>query len=117
MCPGHQEKERCVMSEEFKMVSEEELEKIAGGVDGMVGLYDGPYKTVSGIQTGYLALRSDPSYNARNEIGQLNNGDRVKVCGNDAITDHDFDKGYTSYTWVYSPRLNKSGWVNSRFIR
>ncbi len=106
------------MLDEFKKVSEEELENIAGGVDGMVGLYDGPYKTVHGIETGYLALRSDPSYNASNEIGRLNNGDRVKICGNGAFAENDFDKGgYTNYTWVYSPRLNKSGWVNSRFIK
>jgi len=106
------------MKNEFKKVTLEELKNIAGGVEGMVGLYDGPYKTVHGLQSGWLALRSKPCYNANNEIGKLYNGYKVKVCGNDAIADHDFDKGgVTYYTWVYSPDLNKSGWVNSRFIR
>lgn len=106
------------MMNEFKKVTPEELEKISGGVDGMVGLYDGPYKTVHGLQSGWLALRSKPCYNANNEIGKLYNGYKVKVCGNGAFAEHDFDKGgATNYIWVYSPDLNKSGWVNSRFIR
>lgn len=101
----------------MKKISESELNEISGGVDGMVGLFDGEYRTVHGLTSGWLAMRSDPSYNSNNEIGKLYNGDRVKIIGNDAITDRDFDKGpVTTYTWVYSEKLNKSGWVNKRFI-
>ena len=73
----------------------------AGGVDGKVGL-----------ETGWLALRSDFTYDYSNEIGQLSNGMKVQVVGNGAE-----GKDGRSYTWVYSPDLKKSGWVNSNFIK
>ena len=88
-------------------LSDDELKEIAGGVDGWRGLYDGPWKTVCNLQTGWLALRTEPEYAYSNEIGQLYNGDVVQICGNGS------DNGYI---WVYSPKLNKSGWVNERFI-
>ena len=105
------------MENEFKKVTSEELDEVSGGRDGIHGMYAGPIKTVHGLESGWLALRSEPCYDASNEIGKLYNGDKVQVIGNDALTDHDFDgPGMTSYTWVYSKKLNKSGWVNSRFI-
>ena len=105
------------MMNEYKKMSSEELAQVAGGIDGKVGLDEGPMRTVHGLQSGWLALRSDPCYDASNEIGKLYNDDSVQIMGNAAITDNDFDKApVTSYTWVYSPRLNKSGWVNRRFI-
>ncbi len=105
------------MTNEYKEMNNEELKQTVGGRDGKVGLWEGPTRTVHGLQTGWLALRSEPRYDYHNEIGQLYNGDVVQIMGNDAITEHDFDKAeYTAYTWVYSKRLNKSGWVNSRFI-
>ena len=86
---------------EKHIVSEEELKSIAGGIDGWHGLYDdGPWKTV-------CFLRTYPAYDYSNEIGQLYNGDFVQICGNGS------DNGYV---WVYSPKLNKSGWVNSNFL-
>lgn len=101
------------MSDDFKKLSEDELMKAAGGVDGKVGLDpDGPWKTVSGLERGWLALRSDFTYDYSNEIGQLSNGMKVQVIGNGAE-----GKDRRSYTWVYSPDLNKSGWVNSDFIK
>lgn len=105
------------MANEFEKLNNEELTEAAGGRHGKHGLFEGPTRTVHGLQTGWLALRSEPCYDYNNEIGQLYNGDKVQIIGNAAITDNDFDKApVTSYTWVYSPRLNKSGWVNSRFI-
>lgn len=106
------------MAENMKKISEAELSEISGGVDGMVGLFDdGEYKTVAGIQKNYLALRTEPCYKYENEIGKLYNGDRVKICGNGAVADHDFGGQQTGYVWVYAPTLNKSGWVNSSFLR
>ena len=89
------------MSDNFKKLTEEELMNAAGGVDGKVGL-----------ETGWLALRSDFTYDYSNEIGQLSNGMKVQVVGNGTK-----GKDGRSYTWVYSPDLKKSGWVNSNFIK
>ncbi|MDO5475848.1 MAG: hypothetical protein Q4F43_01900 [Eubacteriales bacterium] len=107
------------MSKEFKKLTIEELEKLSGGAVGKAGLFnDGDWKVVAGLVTGYLALRSAPCYDSSNEIGQLHNDDYVQICGNDTIVDHDFDKGGpTSYSFVYSPRLYMTGYVNSRFLR
>ena len=105
------------MTNEYKKMSNEELVQAVGGRHGKKGLCEGPIRTVHGLQSGWLALRSEPRYDYRNEIGQLYNGDEVQIIGNDAMTEHDFDKTeYTGYTWVYSKRLNMSGWVNRRFI-
>ena len=101
------------MAEEFKKVSLEELNEIAGGVDGKVGLdMSGPWMKVKNLQTGWLALRSEPVYDYKNEIGQLFNGDDVQIIGNGTGLCEDG----RSYVWVYSPKLNKSGWVNDQFI-
>lgn len=95
------------MDTEIKIVSEEELKDISGGAYGKVGLFEGPWTKVCRLQTGWLAIRTDPSYDFDNEIGQLYNGDDVQIIGNGS------DNGYI---WVWSPRLNRSGWVNANFI-
>ena len=56
---------------------------------------------------GYLALRSAPSFDASNEIGQLRTGDTVLVTGGQSAG---------SYVWVYSPKYNTNGYVNAGFI-
>ena len=57
---------------------------------------------------GYLALRSAPSFDASNEIGQLHSGDTVLVTGSQSSG---------SYVWVYSPKYNTNGYVNAGFLR
>lgn len=94
------------MAEEFKKVNEEELAEVAGGVDGNHGSFYGPWRTVRNLKKGWLALRTAPAYDYSNEIGHLYNGDDVQIRGN-SVGD---------YTWVYSPKLNKSGYVNRNFI-
>ena len=100
-----------IMSEnkniELKALSENELNEITGGADGKVGLYEGPWKTVCNLQTGWLAIRTAPCYDYTNEIGQLYNGDSVQIIGNGSGN---------GYIWVWAPRINKSGWVNENFI-
>ena len=64
------------------------------------------WKTVS--VDGYLALRTAPSFDASNEIGQLHSGDTVLVTGSQASG---------SYVWVYSPKYNANGYVNAGFLR
>ena len=57
------------------------------------------------VASGYLALRSAPSFNASNEIGKLYTGETVEV------------QDYSGqYWWVYSPKLNRSGYVNSDYL-
>ena len=65
----------------------------------------GTWKTVR-VDSGYLALRDAPSYDSRDEIGQLNNGDTVMVEG----------ECDGSYIYVYSPKYGTSGWVNAGFL-
>ena len=86
----------------------EEMEKIVGGVDGKQAFFEGPKMHVCGIETGWLALRTAPKYDPKNEIGQLYNGEEVQVY---------YDCTRNGYTWVYFPKLNKSGWVNSNFVK
>ena len=86
----------------------EDMEKIVGGADGKQAFFEGPKMRVCGIETGWLALRTEPKYDPKNEIGQLYNGEEVQIIGGDT------DNGYT---WVYFEKLNKSGWVNNLFIK
>ena len=92
---------------ELKKIDMENLEEIVGGQDGKVGLWEGPWKTVMNLKTGYLAIRTQPAYDDSNIIGELYNGESVQITGNGT------DNGYI---WVWSPKVNKSGWVNSSFI-
>lgn len=64
------------------------------------------HATVRGVQ-GTLPLRSAPSDNDDNIIGRLNNGNEVELLG--------CNRG--NYTWVYSPKLEKSGWVDVNYLK
>ena len=66
----------------------------------------GDWKTVS-VSSGYLALRSDASYDDTNEIGQLKSGDTVEIEGTGSAG---------SYVFVYSPKYDRCGWVNAGFL-
>ena len=61
--------------------------------------------TVS-VTKGYLALRTAKAYDSRNEIGELYSGDTVQVQ----------DTSDSTYWYVYSPKLNKSGYVNRNYL-
>lgn len=58
------------------------------------------------VKSGYLALRNTAAYNDSNEIGQLNTGDTVLVK----------DSSDSTYWYVYVPKLDKSGYVDNRYI-
>ena len=47
----------------------EDMEKIVGGADGKQAFFEGPKMHVCGIETGWLALRTEPKYDPKNEIG------------------------------------------------
>ena len=59
------------------------------------------------VADGYLALRNAKAYDDANEIGQLNNGDTVQVQ----------DSSGSTYWYVYSSRLGKSGYVNKNYLQ
>lgn len=94
--------------EEMKLQSDAELEQVAGGYssDGWV--------TVTGLHKGFLALRSAPGYDRKNEIAgsESYNGDLLQITGGST-------KGFDgeTYLWVYNPRTGKSGWTNARYLR
>ena len=67
----------------------------------------GAWKTVK-VDSGYLALRRDVSYDQSNEIGQLYTGDQVEIQGSGC---------QGSYVFVYSPKYGCNGWVNAGFLR
>ena len=68
------------MTNDIRKMNEQELNQVAGGIDGFCGLDpDGPWTTVTGLTSGWLALRSDYKYDPSNEIGRLYNGDRVQI--------------------------------------
>lgn len=58
------------------------------------------------VESGYLALRSQASYNDSNEIGRLNTGDTVQVK----------DTSDSNYWYVYSPQLDKTGYVDKDYL-
>ncbi len=58
------------------------------------------------VAKGYLALRTDKSYDERNEIGELYSGDTVEVL----------DYSDSSYWYVYASGLGKYGYVNKDYL-
>ena len=67
--------------------------------------FAGTMYTVS-VSKGYLALRTAKAYDDKNEIGELYSGDTVQVQ----------DTSDSTYWYVYSPKLNKSGYVNRNYL-
>ncbi len=68
-------------------------------------LENGPYCDVS-VTEGYLAIRSEKSYDASNEIGKLYAGDTVLV-----LNDSD-----PEYWLIYSLDKQKAGYVNNEYL-
>ena len=58
------------------------------------------------VAKGYLALRSEPAYDERNEIAPLDTGDTVQLRAT----------GFGDYCYVYSPRWQCSGYVNASYL-
>jgi hypothetical protein len=77
---------------------------VAGSKANTSSASSGSSYTVSGTKH-YLALRSAASYSAKNEIGKLYNGETVTV-----------QNASGSYWYVYSSKLNKSGYVNKKYL-
>ena len=58
------------------------------------------------VSSGYLALRNAKAYDSANEIGKLYTGDTVQVL----------DHSGSTYWYVYSSKLMKSGYVNKDYL-
>ncbi len=80
------------------MMNEKELEMVTGGA------------VVRGTKN-YLALRSRTVYSRKTEIGRLYNGEHV------TILKKGFKNAGYHYTLVYSPRLGKTGYVVSAYVK
>ena len=98
---------------DINKINPEELENVAGGL----GAGPGEWKTVTGIQSGYLAIRTMPAANYENEINHtgLVNGDKVQVTGG-TVQGTTFGGGAATYVWVFVPKTGVSGYVNAAFL-
>lgn len=97
------------MSEEKKL-NEQELE----GVNGGYGYYNNNgWMTVCKLQSGYLAMRTKPTYDYSNEIRgcELYNGDQVQITGS-----YVGGSDGKTYVWVFSPKSGISGYVNAYYL-
>ena len=85
---------------EFEKMNEQELESVAGGFS------TGTWVTVSGLQTGYLALRTAPNYDYANEIrgSESYNGQILQITGGDRA-----GPDGRVYVWGFNPRSGMSG--------
>ena len=61
-----------ILTNEFRKMSNEKLLPATGGKDDKVGINEGSVRTVYGLESVRLALRSDPCHDDRNEIGRVN---------------------------------------------
>ena len=94
---------------ELNKINEMEVENVTGGN----GYEANGYRTVSGVQTGYLAIRTAPTYDYANEIrgSELNNGDQVILMGVPVVG----SDGRT-YVYVQAVKNGTQGYVNAKFL-
>ena len=95
--------------EEFNKLDDMQLEEITGGAR-KTG--DNGYRKVAKLKKGWLALRTKPYYDERNEIAHLFNGDKVRIVNFTLIRSSD---GHQYYL-VYSPKFRKQGYVNAAYL-
>ena len=95
---------------ELNKINEMEVESVNGGN----GYNADGYRTVTGLQTGWLAIRTAPTYDYANEIrgSELYNGDQVILMGAPVIG----SDGRT-YVFVQSCKNGTQGYVNAAFLR
>ena len=86
-------------------INESNLENVAGG-------YTGPemwHLAQPKVQSGYLALRSQPSWNDSNEIAQIYPGSRFYVDTNTTATGSGYMYYFANYNGI-------RGWVNASYL-
>ena len=94
---------------ELNKINEMAVENVTGGN----GYDTNSYRTVSGVQTGYLSIRTAPTYDYTNEIrgSELNNGDQVIVLGTPVAG----SDGRT-YIYIQAVKNGTKGYVNAAFL-
>ena len=89
--------------EKMEKMNDQELGAIAGGTGAPV---DPGWKWVkASVNTGYLALRSFPTYDPGNEVVKIVNGTAFQIKP---------DK--TNGDYVYAYFNGNYGWVNSKYV-
>ena len=88
-------------------LEEWEAAKVTGGFTDGLG---NEYLTVTGT-THYLAFRTEPDYDERNEIGKLFNGEIVQIAGGRYQ-----GRDGRIYLYVYAPKFGRYGFVNENYV-
>lgn len=98
---------------DMEKINEQELEDIAGGKKLHKKSHESNERTVAHLARGYLAMRTAPTYDYGNEIkgAELYNGNRVYIAG-----DYVHGGDGKTYVWVYSPKSQTYGYVNSGYL-
>ena len=93
--------------QDYGYVNKDYLVKDSNASNTSTSSYNFPviYKTVK-VDKGYLALRSEKSFNSGNEKGELYTGDVVEVR----------DSSDPTYWLVYSSKYNDTGYVNMNYL-
>lgn len=90
---------------DMNKMNAQELEQVNGGASASAGTWK--WVTVSGTKN-YLAIRTAPAYDSKNEIGKVYNGTRIQIRT-------DIKSG--AYVWAYASSINKEGWVNASYVK
>lgn len=95
---------------ELNKINEMEVENVTGGASGY---NSNGYRTVCGLKTGWLAIRTAPTYDYANEIrgAELYNGDQVILLGS-PVTGSDG----RNYVYVQAVKNNVQGYVNANYL-
>ena len=95
---------------DMKTMNDQELENVAGGF----GNQNGNWRVVAGLQSGWLAMRTTPTYDYSNEMrgNELYNGDQVQILSAPVVGSDN-----RTYIMVYSPKTGARGYVNASFLR
>ena len=97
---------------DIKKMDNQETEQVAGGYAG-----EANKKVVAGLESGYLAVRSQPEFKYENEKStRLVNGDVVYITGNYCMGTG-INGAPCMYVWVFVPSTGESGYVNLGFLR
>ena len=89
---------------DMNRINAQELEQVAGGASSA-----GSWKWV--IVTGtkhYLAIRTAPTYDDKNEIGKVYNGTKIQIRP---------DVRSGAYVWAYASTIDTEGWVNGSYVQ
>jgi len=94
---------------DLNKINDMEVENVSGGA----GYNSGGYRTVCRLETGYLAMRTAPTYDYSNEIrgAELYNGDQVMLLGAPVVG----SDGRT-YIYVQSVKSGVQGYVNNYYL-